>query len=292
MKVGFVPGRRVEYAVLVVCWGTGKDAGSSERHGHLDMSTLPPNQPADPTPPTTPPPARGIGDVATAARRGKPLRVLITAGPTHEPIDSVRYIANRSSGRLGIAVADEAARRGWEVTLLLGPTPLLPTYSSVGVHRFRTTADLEGLLAAHWPGADVLIMAAAVADFRMKTGGTGSQAKLRRTDAGVTLELESTPDLLAGCARSRRGHQTMVGFALEPEAGLMSSAEQKLARKGVDMVVANPLETMDSENIRAGLVIRGKARPEGLRGPMSKHAFAEWLLDEVAKLHAERLSVQ
>src|SRR2546423_13159940 len=96
-------------------------------------------------------------------------RMLITAGPTHEPIDAVRFIGNRSSGRLGSALAKEAASRGWEVTLLMGPGGVLPAPghpedSRVSVVRFRTAADLLGLLREHVPGADVLVMAAAVAD--------------------------------------------------------------------------------------------------------------------------------
>src|SRR5262245_55498974 len=92
-------------------------------------------------------------------------RLLITAGPTHEPIDAVRFLGNRSSGRLGVALADEAAGRGWTVTLLLGPVSRTPSDSRVRVVRFRTCTDLEGLLAEAAAGCDVLIMAAAVADY-------------------------------------------------------------------------------------------------------------------------------
>ena len=98
-------------------------------------------------------------------------RLLITAGPTHEPIDAVRFIGNRSSGRVGSALATEAASRGWAVTLLMGPGTVVPDpsmYSMLSVVRFRTASDLQGLLKEHVPLADVLVMAAAVADYRPK----------------------------------------------------------------------------------------------------------------------------
>jgi phosphopantothenoylcysteine decarboxylase/phosphopantothenate--cysteine ligase len=159
-------------------------------------------------------------------------RLLLTAGPTHEPIDAVRYIANRSSGRMGIAIADAAARRGIETTLLLGPTMLEPPEGTrLTVERFRTTGDLRGAMARHWPGHDVLIMAAAVADYRPVEARDG--AKMPRGGEHVHLELEPTPDLLAEIARESRPDQCLVGFALEPAAQLAASARDKLHRKGV-----------------------------------------------------------
>lgn len=214
-----------------------------------------------------------------------PSRLLITAGPTHEPIDAVRYLGNRSSGTLGIALADAAAQRGWRVTLLLGPTQRQPSHPSVHLQRFQTTADLQALLAAEWPGHDALVMAAAVADYRPKTPARPNE-KLRRTDAGLSIELESTPDLLAGCSAARRAGQVLVGFALEPVERLAESSRSKLARKGVDLIVANPLETMESAKISARLFHkdgREEPTPEG----MTKAAFASWLLDRLALLAAE-----
>jgi len=208
--------------------------------------------------------------------------MLITAGPTHEPIDAVRFIGNRSSGRLGSALAIEAAARGWAVTLLMGPGGVLPPAQSsidsmVRVLRFRTAADLQGLLREHVEEADVLVMAAAVADFRPKDGAKFG-GKFRRKDAELVLTLEPTPDLLAEVAGSRRPEQLMVGFALEPREEMMKSAREKLERKRVDLVVANPLETMDSENIEA-VVIGRDGFEERTAGAVSKAAFAPWLLD-------------
>ncbi len=218
----------------------------------------------------------------TPTRRAE-RQLLITAGPTHEPIDAVRYIGNRSSGRLGVALADAAAARGWRVTLLLGPTSLSPTDSRVEVIRFRTTTDLEGLLAHHFPLSGTLIMAAAVADYRPKPltdRPDAMQGKLKRSDGGLTLELEPTPDLLAACSKLRHPGQTIVGFALEPRERLLASAAAKVARKGLDLIVANPLETMDALTIEATLL-----GPAGVvdqtPGSIAKTAFADWLLDHL-----------
>lgn len=227
----------------------------------------------------------------TAARTGRAsgeqqgLRVLITAGPTHEPIDAVRFIGNRSSGRLGVALADEAARRGCAVTLLLGPTPRLPTDSRVFTRRFRTTADLQALLAEHMPRCDVLIMAAAVADYRPRVPPDQVHTKLRRENTTLTIELEPTQDQIAICSERRRPGQLLVGFALEPRDVLLDSARKKLERKRIDLIVANPLETMDAETIEATVLGRdgGEHRTDGA---IPKERFAGWLLDIVARAAA------
>jgi phosphopantothenoylcysteine decarboxylase/phosphopantothenate--cysteine ligase len=214
-------------------------------------------------------------------------RLLLTAGPTHEPIDEVRYLANRSSGRLGIALAEGAAARGWSVTLLLGPTSRGCSDTRVQTHRFRTTADLESLLHEHLPDCDALVMAAAVADYRPVSAPTG--AKIRRSGERMSLELESTPDLLAGCSRRRRPEQLLVGFALEPRRELDASARRKLERKGVDLIVANPLETMDADSIEATLY-----GPDGVVDatgrPILKVAFADWLLDRIGASVERRIA--
>ena len=233
-------------------------------------------------------PDRETGPPAEA-RHDAP-RLLITAGPTQEPIDAVRYLGNRSSGRLGVALADEAARRGWPVTLLLGPVASDRVDPRVERLRFRTTADLEALLRDRLPRCDALVMAAAVADYRPKPlpGGVDpASGKLRRTGDSLTLEFEPTPDLLAACARARRADQLLVGFALEPRDRLLDSARAKLERKGADMIVANPLETMDSDRIEATLVSRD-ADDERTDGPIPKADFAPWLLDRVGAACAAR----
>lgn len=204
---------------------------------------------------------------------------MITAGPTQEPIDQVRYLGNRSSGRVGIALAEAAAEAGWTVTLLLGPTPRTCSDSRVSVHRFRTTADLQLLLAANFPESDVLVMAAAVADYRPRPNPDveAAHGKLRRLADGLTLQLEPTPDLLAACSARRTPGQRLVGFALEPRERLLTSAREKLARKGLDLIVANPLETMDAEHIEA-TVVGAAQQVHTTPGAIPKEVFARWLI--------------
>jgi phosphopantothenoylcysteine decarboxylase/phosphopantothenate--cysteine ligase len=207
-----------------------------------------------------------------------PRSLLITAGPTHEPIDAVRFLGNRSSGRVGVALADEAAKRGWSTTLLLGPVSRMPSDSRVRLVRFRTCSDLEGLLGIEAPKHDVLVMAAAVADYRPKVDPAFFGGKFRRKNETLRLELEPTPDLLAGVSSKRRAGQLLVGFALEPREELLECARAKLTRKKIDMVVGNPLETMDGETIEA-IVLDANGRERRTPGVISKAAFAGWLMD-------------
>ncbi len=212
-------------------------------------------------------------------------RLLITAGPTWEPIDAVRYLGNRSSGRMGVALAEAGAAAGYSTTLLLGPTGrTVANDSGVVVERFQTTAELEALLARRWPDHDVLIMAAAVADYRPVDADPA--AKLRREPEGLTLHLAPTPDLLAGLREMTRPGQITIGYALEPARGLMAVAKRKLERKGLDAIVANPLETMDAATIDAVLLDRTGVvhRPENAAGGLEKTAFAAWLIDRIPHL--------
>lgn len=210
-------------------------------------------------------------------------RVLVTAGPTHEPIDSVRFIGNRSSGAMGIALAEALAASGSPCTLLLGPTSLTPHHSSIRIKRFRTTADLQRLLAADFPHCDVLVMAAAVADYRPRPAEVG-KGKIPRKKGGLTLKLEATPDLVAGLSKLRSPNQTVVGFALEPKATMQARAMAKLARKGLDLIVANPLETMESPSIRATVLSAAGAVLEQST-PVSKQVFARKLARLVLGWH-------
>lgn len=212
----------------------------------------------------------------------KPDTVLITAGPTYEPIDAVRFVGNRSSGRLGVELARAAHAVGLDVILALGPNTVAPPSfpERLRVDRFRTCADLEELLLDLWPGhADVLVMAAAVADYRPKQPAPGG--KLRRQTEGLTIEMEATPDLVAACTRRKKPGQRVIGFALETQAELMSSAADKIRRKGLDAIVANPLETMDADEID-GLLIRADGRHES-PGRLSKPMFAAWLIDRIMR---------
>ena len=223
--------------------------------------------------------------------RTTPPRLLVTAGPTHEPIDDVRYLGNRSSGRLGVALVDAAAGLGWDVTLLLGPHAAEPTHTAVRTHRFQTTADLKALLAEHAPAADVLVMAAAVADYRPlpdQHPGQGAGGKIKRAKGEMTLRLESTPDLIAAEASRKRDDQLFVAFALEPRETMLEAARGKLERKRVDAIVANPLGTMDASTIEATLLTHaGPAGDTG--GPIPKTDFAPWLLEKIEQLRTAEL---
>jgi phosphopantothenoylcysteine decarboxylase/phosphopantothenate--cysteine ligase len=213
-----------------------------------------------------------------------PIRALITAGPTHEPIDSVRYIANRSSGRMGLALAQASIVRGWSTTLLLGPTPLQPPdHSHVRTIRFQTTTDLQQLLVELWPDHDLLIMAAAVADFRP----TRTDGKVKRGAESVILKLEPTPDLLSGLARITRPDQTVIGFALETSDQLLDSAKDKLLTKQLDAIVANPLETMDADRVTATVLFRD-GRSISAAPSLRKGEFADWLLSTLTPLLRSR----
>lgn len=218
-------------------------------------------------------------------------RLLITAGPTYEPIDAVRFIGNRSSGRLGSALADHAADQGWDVTLLLGPNAVTPHNPGVRLIRFQSCADLERALEAQLPEHDTLIMAAAVADYRPAPDEINLKGKRRREGGDLSIKLESTPDLLKSCAARAREDQLLVGFALEPRERLVDSALAKLGRKNIDLIVANALETMDSDSIEALLIgnpNRGMDLRDQTPGVITKADFAAWLIDTLTPLTDQR----
>ena len=117
------------------------------------------------------------------------MRLLITAGPTHEPIDAVRFLGNRSSGRVGSSLAEAAADLGWEVRLLMGPHAVIPEHGGIDIIRFQSTSDLQALLNEHLPWCDLLIMAAAVSDFTPVVPDGAEDTKWRRGAGSLTLEL-------------------------------------------------------------------------------------------------------
>jgi len=214
-------------------------------------------------------------------------RVLVTAGGTAEPIDPVRYVGNRSTGRMGVAVAQAALARGATVTLIAGHTSVdLPREATIVAA--ETTAAMEAAVLEALPGCDVLVMAAAVADFRPRSAST---TKLTR-EAGLTLELEPTDDILAAAsalAHERPGPRpVIVGFAAE--TGSLDRVAGKAARKRVDLMVANDVSEAGSgfgtPTNRVTLVTPGEA-PEPW--PMlTKREVADRLLDHVAALLERR----
>ncbi|HUZ83855.1 MAG TPA: bifunctional phosphopantothenoylcysteine decarboxylase/phosphopantothenate--cysteine ligase CoaBC [Gaiellales bacterium] len=189
-------------------------------------------------------PAQIAAVVATrlaAARSLAGRRVLVTAGGTREPLDAVRYIGNRSSGRMGVAMADEAARRGAEVTLVLTAGSVAPA-APMSVVAVETATELERETLRRAGRCDVVVMAAAVSDYRPAAPLPGK----RVTDgAGWTVRLEPTVDVLAELAAARRPQQVLVGFAAEHGGGAVERARGKLERKRVDMIVVNDVSRPD-----------------------------------------------
>jgi phosphopantothenoylcysteine decarboxylase / phosphopantothenate---cysteine ligase len=170
------------------------------------------------------------------------LRVLVTAGGTREPIDAVRFVGNRSSGRMGFALAEQAAALGAEVTVVAANVSL-PRDARVRYLDIETAAELQDACAAAFEHSDVLLMAAAVADYRPARSFAGKLKKA--ADERLRVELERTPDILAGLASMRREDQTLVGFAAEHGEGALEHGRDKLARKRVDAVVVNDIARAD-----------------------------------------------
>jgi phosphopantothenoylcysteine decarboxylase/phosphopantothenate--cysteine ligase len=204
------------------------------------------------------------------------LRVLVTAGGTREPIDPVRFVGNRSSGRMGIALAGAAARRGAEVTLIAANVALP---EPPGVHRIdvETAAELATAARAEFPATHVLLMAAAPADFR---AAEPAGEKLKR-EAAIDLRLEPTEDILAGLAAGRTAEQTVVGFAAE-HGNEVERAREKLSRKGIDLIVLNDVSNPDigfeSAENAATLIT---STDEAALAQAPKDVIAEQILDRV-----------
>ena len=184
-----------------------------------------------------------IDSVAATSLRGR--RVLITAGPTYERIDPVRFIGNYSSGKMGIALAEECARRGAQVDLVLGPTALRPTHPAIAVADVESAHQMWEAATRLFPEADAAILCAAVADF---TPDTVATQKLRREGDGLTLRLRPTEDIAATLGRMKRTapaagapRQVLVGFALETHDE-RAHALDKLQRKHLDAIVLNSLQ--------------------------------------------------
>jgi phosphopantothenoylcysteine decarboxylase/phosphopantothenate--cysteine ligase len=217
------------------------------------------------------------------------LRLLITAGGTREPIDPVRFIGNRSSGKQGHALADEAASRGAAVRLVT--TTNRPTPVGAEVIPVETAADMEAAVLARADDSDVVIMAAAVADFRPKAP---ADHKLKKTEGVPEVVLEQTPDILAELGRRRRPGQVLVGFAAETVASrgpgqagdLRAYAEQKLRGKHLDLVVANDVSAPGAgfEHDTNAVLVLG-ADGTAIEVPLAdKRAIARTILDAVVTL--------
>jgi len=210
--------------------------------------------------------------------------VLITAGPTCEDLDPIRYLTNRSTGKMGYALAHAALARGAQVTLISGPTALLPPPDAETIF-VRRAEEMYRAVLSHMERATIILKAAAVADYRPKTF---SRAKLKKTEADLMLALERTPDILAELGR-RKGSRVLVGFAAETEAHL-EHGRQKLIEKNLDLILVNDAasaETGFAADENAGFLLDREGHVIELPR-MSKYEMAMRLLDRVRELLAQR----
>ena len=209
--------------------------------------------------------------------------VLITAGPTHEPIDPVRYLGNRSSGKMGYALAEAALRRGAKVILVSGPTALQPP-SAVETIFVETAQQMRAAVLDRWEHTSIVIMAAAVGDYHVKNI---SPEKIKR-DGAMQLQLEPNPDILAdlGSLRQASGKQSpvLIGFAAETE-NVLENARAKLAKKGVDAIVVNDVSRADigfsSDRNEVTIVTASEALPIA---EASKQNVAQKILETVLRI--------
>lgn len=202
------------------------------------------------------------------------MNILVTAGPTREAIDPVRFISNRSSGKMGYAVAEAARDRGHEVHLVSGPVALPPP-DGVSIRRVVSAEDMLRAIEAELPWCDALVMAAAVADWRPRAPAA---AKLKKTRMPLTLDLEPAPDILATIAACKGG-RIFVGFAAETGAP-EEEALRKLKAKRLDLIVANDVSRPDAGfDVDTNVVTMISAAEAAISLPMqSKRAVGEWIV--------------
>jgi len=267
-------------------WGTGRLAEPAEILSAVEAVLAEP-APADGRGAIDARPVAALETAAGSALHG--LRVLVTAGGTREPIDAVRYVGNRSSGRMGVALAAEASARGAEVTLI-GANLAVDAPADVTLVEVTTAAELERAARDAFATADVLLMAAAVADFAPAETTDGKIKKGDRDE--LTVRLAPTTDVLAGLAAERRPGQTLVGFAAEHGAGALENARAKLERKQLDAVVLNDVsqpeigfDTLDNE---VTVVTAGGEQPVPRA---SKPVVASAILDSVESLRKTQSEV-
>lgn len=208
------------------------------------------------------------------------LKVLVTAGPTQEAIDPVRYITNHSTGKMGYAIAKMAARRGAEVTLVSGQTAL-EAQQFVDTISVRSARDMFEVVTGRAAEQDIIIKAAAVADYRPKHV---SDQKMKKKDGDLVIELERTDDILASLGENRRPGQFLCGFAMETE-NLLENSRKKLKKKHLDMIVANSLRTEGAGFGGDTNVVTMITESEEISlGKMSKEETASHILDQIMKI--------
>ena len=206
------------------------------------------------------------------------MHIVISAGPTREAIDPVRYITNRSTGKMGYAIAEAARERGLLVTLVSGPVNLLPP-EGVDVINIESAADMAKAMKTSAPTADIIVMAAAVADYRPRQYST---SKVKKSDGDMCIELERTEDVLLSLGKNNRPGQILVGFAAETD-DLLKNAQGKLERKNLDYIAANivgvPGRGFAADNNAITLIGRDGSQTEFAL--QSKKDLAGALLDHI-----------
>jgi phosphopantothenoylcysteine decarboxylase/phosphopantothenate--cysteine ligase len=224
-------------------------------------------------------PERIVATTLDAARRSRQLagqRVVVTAGPTRELIDPVRFLSNRSSGKMGYAIAAACSRRGAEVVLISGPVNLAPPH---GVERVSvtTSAEMRKAVLAARRGAEAVFMVAAVSDYVPRT----SESKIKRSGSAVTLTLDEGPDILAELGRDRQ-ERLLIGFAAETES-LIRNAQSKLERKNLDYIVANDVSAPDAgiDSDHNAVTVLGRSGESWEIPRRSKAEIADAILDRV-----------
>ncbi len=227
-------------------------------------------------------------DALTAPKQKQDLDgevILITAGPTQEPIDPVRYISNRSSGKMGYALAEAALNRGARVILVSGPVSI-PAPVRIELTSVRTAREMRQAVLDHLEEATIIIKSAAVADYQVSDV---PKQKLKKTATRLSLELDPTPDILAEVGQ-KKGDRLLIGFAAETE-NLLEEARRKMVSKHCDMVVANLInqDGLGFESDRNEVEILTRSGDRVHAGPADKREIADRILDQVAVL---RLSLQ
>jgi phosphopantothenoylcysteine decarboxylase/phosphopantothenate--cysteine ligase len=208
------------------------------------------------------------------------MRIVISAGPTREAIDPVRFITNRSTGKMGYAIAEAARERGLQVTLVSGPVNL-ERPAGVDFIQIESAADMAQAMKKSAETADIIVMAAAVADYRPKQYST---SKVKKSDGDMVIELERTEDVLLSLGKLKKPHQILVGFAAETD-DLLKNAQGKLERKNLDYIAANivgvPGRGFAADNNAITLIARDGSRTEIAQ--QSKKDLADALLRHILK---------
>lgn len=210
--------------------------------------------------------------------KASPIRCLISAGPTREFFDPVRFVSNPSSGKMGYALAQAAVNRGWEVQLVTGPV-MIPPPLGAQVQHVVTGAEMFEAIDGAFDRCDILIMTAALIDFRPSQVAT---RKVKKKDLPMTIQMEPVVDVLGTVAR-RKAHQLVVGFAAETD-NVEDYAMRKLQSKNADFIVANQIGTEHGgfESDENSILLLGRDGTREPRGPALKTDLGEWLIERFA----------